>query len=248
MNLLTARNITKKYSSFTLDNVDLTIPNGKIIGLIGKNGAGKTTLLKAILNLIPIDQGKIAFFDKDYLADEIFWKQQTGVVLGGIEFYKEKQIKTIAEVSKRFYVHWQEETFQKYLQQFQLDPEKKIKELSAGMKVKFAIALALSHQAKLFIFDEPTSGLDPVSRDDLLEIFLQLVKDRNRGILFSTHITSDLEKCADEIVYLKDGQLVKAAEKNDFITAFQKLRKTDEDQPLTLEDIMVRMEGKHYDF
>lgn len=248
MNLLEVKELSKNYPTFTLKNVSFQVPEGKIIGLIGVNGAGKTTILKALLNLIPIDQGSVLMFEKIFLENELSCKQKTGVVLGGIDFYKEKKVKDITKVTKRFYADWDEAAYQNFLKLFSLDPNKKIKELSAGMRVKYLIALALSHQAKLFIFDEPTSGLDPVSRDELIEIFLQIVKNGDKSILFSTHITSDLEKCADSIIYIKEGELIKDAPKDVFIDDFQRLKRPDETGSLSLEDIMVRMEGKQYDF
>lgn len=248
MVLLEVKNITKAYPNFAIRGIDFSIPKGKIIGLIGKNGAGKSTTLKAILNLIPIDHGEVEMFGKNFLAEEIDCKQNLGVVLGSFDFYKEKKIKDITKVTKRFYPNWDETAYQKYSAEFSLDPEKKVKELSAGMQVKYSIVLALSHQAKLLIFDEPTSGLDPVSRDDLIMIFLQLVKNGERSILFSTHITSDLEKCADDILYIKEGKLIKAAPKAEFIRSYQYLKTAEETQELSLEEIMIRMEGKKYDF
>lgn len=248
MNLLEVTELTKNYPTFSLKNVSFQVPEGKIIGLIGVNGAGKTTILKALLNLIPVDHGKVMMFEKLFLENELSSKQKTGVVLGGIDFYKEKKIKDITTVTKRFYADWDETAYRRYLKLFSLDPNKKVKELSAGMKVKYLIALALSHQAKLFIFDEPTSGLDPVSRDDLIEIFQQIVKNGDKSILFSTHITSDLEKCADAIIYIKDGELIKDAPKKEFVDYFQYLKHPGETEALSLEDIMVRMEGKQYDF
>ena len=248
MNLMEVTELTKNYPTFSLKNVSFQVPKGKIIGLIGINGAGKTTILKALLNLIPIDHGKVTMLKNS------FWKMnwpassRLGVVLGGIDFYKDKKIKDITKVTKRFYEDWDEAAYQNFLTLFSLDPNKKVKELSAGMRVKYLIALALSHKAKLFIFDEPTSGLDPVSRDELIEIFLQIVKNGEKSILFSTHITSDLEKCADGIVYIQAGELVKAAPKQEFIDYFQKLKRPEETEALSLEDIMVRMERKHYDF
>ena len=169
------------------------------------------------------------------------------MVLGGIDFYSHKKLTHITAVTKRFYQEWDEDAYQKYLKMFSLDPEKRVKELSAGMQVKFMVALALSHNAKLLIFDEPTSGLDPVSRDDLLNLFRQLVKDGSRSILYSTHITSDLEKCADDITYIKDGKLLRSAEKSQFIESFQFLKELDEEGPLTLEEIMIRTERRTYD-
>lgn len=217
------------------------------MGLIGRNGAGKTTTLKSILNLVKPDNGTVTMFGRDFYANEESCKQQIGVVLGGIDFYSHKKLTHITAVTKRFYQEWDEDAYQKYLKMFSLDPEKRVKELSAGMQVKFMVALALSHNAKLLIFDEPTSGLDPVSRDDLLNLFRQLVKDGSRSILYSTHITSDLEKCADDITYIKDGKLLRSAEKSQFIESFQFLKELDEEGPLTLEEIMIRTERRTYD-
>ncbi|WP_086350869.1 ABC transporter ATP-binding protein [Candidatus Enterococcus clewellii] len=248
MVLLEVKDMAKAYPSFEIRDISFTIPAGKIIGLIGKNGAGKSTTLKAILNLIPMDRGQVMMFGKEFLKEEIFCKQNLGVVLGGFDFYKEKKLRDITKVTKRFYPNWDEEAYQQYLTTFSLDPDKKVKELSAGMQVKYSIALALSHQAKLLIFDEPTSGLDPVSRDELIAIFLQIVKNGERSILFSTHITSDLEKCADNVIYIKEGAIVGSATKQAFIQSFQYLKTPEDLDDLSLEEIMIRMEGKRYDF
>ncbi|MDL2235212.1 ABC transporter ATP-binding protein, partial [Christensenellaceae bacterium OttesenSCG-928-L17] len=213
---------------------------------IGKNGAGKTTTLKAMLNLVRPDSGTITMFGQEFIKNEEACKQELGVVLGEVDFYKQKKIADITAVTKRFYANWDERAYQTYLSAFELDSQKRVKELSSGMKVKYMIALALSHNAKLLILDEPTSGLDPVSRDDLLTLFQSLVKDGERSILFSTHITSDLEKCADDITYIKGGKLLKSAEKKEFIAAFQHLREPEETGALTLEEIMIRTERRQY--
>jgi len=245
--VLVVQNLSKRYPGFLLDNVSFHLKPGRIMGLIGRNGAGKTTTLKSILNLVKPDNGTVTMFGRDFYANEESCKQQIGVVLGGIDFYSHKKLTHITAVTKRFYQEWDEDAYQKYLKMFSLDPEKRVKELSAGMQVKFMVALALSHNAKLLIFDEPTSGLDPVSRDDLLNLFRQLVKDGSRSILYSTHITSDLEKCADDITYIKDGKLLRSAEKSQFIESFQFLKELDEEGPLTLEEIMIRTERRTYD-
>src|SRR5690606_9382998 len=216
MNVLAVEGLTKRYPNFVLENITFSIPKGRIMGLIGKNGAGKSTTLKAMLNLVRPDEGFIQMFGKDFKENEENCKQNIGVVLGGIDFYNHKKIAQITDSTKRFYKNWDEAAYQKYLQTFSLDPQKKVKELSTGMKVKYMIALALSHHAKFLILDEPTSGLDPVSRDDLLGLFRQLVRDGERSILFSTHITSDLENCADDITYIKGGKLLRSAEKKAF--------------------------------
>lgn len=247
MNALSVCSLTKKYPRFTLEDISFSLPQGRIMGLIGKNGAGKSTTLKSMLNLVCPDNGTIEMLGMNFLENEEYCKQRAGAVLGGIDFYNHKKLADITSVTKRFYPDWNEDAYQKYLDAFSLEPEKRVKELSSGMKVKYALALALAHNAHLLILDEPTSGLDPVSRDDLLELFRHLVKRGDRSILFSTHITSDLEKCADDITYIKDGKLLKSAEKTTFIESFQHLKAPGEAGELSLEEIMIRTEKRCYD-
>jgi len=247
MDLLNVRGLTKHYPGFTLEDITFSLPQGRIMGLIGINGAGKTTTLKSMLNMVQKDGGEIDMFGQSFLKNEISSKQNIGVVFGGVDFYGHKKINAITNVTKRFYKFWDEAAYQKYLKAFSLDPQKQINKLSSGMKVKYMLALALSHNAKLLILDEPTSGLDPVSRDDLLGLFRHLVKDGERSILFSTHITSDLEKCADDITYIKGGRLLKSAEKSTFMQSFQHLKQPGETAELTLEEIMIRSERSSYD-
>lgn len=246
MTVLKVQGLTKRYPGFLLDDVHFELGRGRIMGLIGKNGAGKSTTLKSMLNLVRPDEGTIEMLGKDFHVNEESVKQDIGVVLGEIDFYKHKKLSEITNVTKRFYRNWDEQAYQRYMKTFSLDPNKRAKELSTGMKVKYMIALALSHQAQLLILDEPTSGLDPVSRNDLLELFQQLVKSGERSILFSTHITSDLDKCADDITYIKDGKMLKSAEKTAFIRSFDHLKQPGE-QALTLEEIMIRTERSTYD-
>ena len=245
MRLLEVEGLTKKYPKFTLKNVSFSLEQGRIMGLIGKNGAGKSTTLKSMLNMVCPDKGTIKMLGHDFRQDEESCKQNIGVVLGSIQFYQDKKLQTITSVTKRFYQNWDDAAYLKYMSMFELDEQKQVKQLSEGMKVKYLIALALSHNAKLLIFDEPTSGLDPVAREDLLELFQQLVKDGNRSILFSTHITSDLDKCADDITYIKNGEIIASADKSSFIQTFQSLKASDEDS-LNLEEIMVRNERGTY--
>ena len=246
MNALTVEGLTKRYPTFTLDRVSFTLERGRIMGLIGKNGAGKSTTLKSILNLVSPDGGRIELLGMPFPARETDCKQKTGVVLGGIDFFQHKRLEAITAVTRRFYRAWDQASYERYLLEFELDAQKRVRELSAGMRVKYLIALALSHGAELFLFDEPTSGLDPVSRDELLELFRALVKDGSRSILFSTHITSDLEKCADDITYLKDGKVLASASKEVFLSSFPHLRAPSDTAPLTLEDIMVRTERREF--
>ena len=245
MRLLEVEGLTKKYPKFTLKNVSFSLEQGRIMGLIGKNGAGKSTTLKSMLNMVCPDKGTIKMLGHDFRQDEESCKQNIGVVLGSIQFYQDKKLQTITSVTKRFYQNWDDAAYLKYMSMFELDEQKQVKQLSEGMKVKYLIALALSHNAKLLIFDEPTSGLDPVAREDLLELFQQLVKDGKRSILFSTHITSDLDKCADDITYIKNGEIIASADKSSFIQTFQSLKASDEDS-LNLEEIMVRNERGTY--
>jgi len=245
MRLLEVEGLTKKYPKFALKNVSFSLDQGRIMGLIGKNGAGKSTTLKCMLNMVCPDKGTIKMLGHDFRQDEESCKQNIGVVLGSIQFYQDKKLQTITSVTKRFYQNWDDAAYLKYMSMFELDEQKQVKQLSEGMKVKYLIALALSHNAKLLIFDEPTSGLDPVAREDLLELFQQLVKDGNRSILFSTHITSDLDKCADDITYIKNGEIIASADKSSFIQTFQSLKASDEDS-LNLEEIMVRNERGTY--
>lgn len=245
MRLLEVEGLTKKYPKFTLKNVSFSLEQGRIMGLIGKNGAGKSTTLKSMLNMVCPDKGTIKMLGHDFRQDEESCKQNIGVVLGSIQFYQDKKLQTITGVTKRFYQNWDDTAYQKYMSMFELDEQKQVKQLSEGMKVKYLIALALSHDAKLLIFDEPTSGLDPVAREDLLELFQQLVKDGKRSILFSTHITSDLDKCADDITYIKNGEIIASSDKASFIHTFQSLKAPGEDS-LNLEEIMVRNERGTY--
>ena len=221
MQILSVQGLTKRYERFTLDGVSFSLEPGYIMGFIGRNGAGKTTTLKSMLNLVHPDGGSVSYFGRDYLQNEFWCKQRLGFMLGGVDYYPRERIRTIAEVTRRFYDEWDQKTFADYLDRFELDPAKRVSELSDGMKVKFSLALALSHNAELLILDEPTSGLDPVSRDDLVELFQSLIEDGKRSILFSTHITSDLEKCADYITYIRRGKIVASAEKDAFINAYR---------------------------
>ena len=222
MSVLDVRNLCKSYPGFSLSGVSFSLEEGKITGFIGRNGAGKSTTLGCILNFIHKDSGEITIFGKKLTDCESEIKQEVGFVSGAVNFYPKKKLKTIASVTKRFYSEWDDGAYEKYRKLFSLDENKTPSELSAGMKVKFSLALALSHGAKLLILDEPTSGLDPVSRQELLEIFLEL-KDKGITVLFSTHITSDLDFCADNIIYIKNGRINAESSIRDFVDAYRTL-------------------------
>ncbi len=212
---LIVNNLTKRYATFLLNGVSFTLQPNRICGFIGRNGAGKTTTLKCLLNLVHPDSGEVKFFGLDYAQAEREIKQRVGYASGGVNFYPRKKLKDIVNVTARFYDNWDAKRFAGLSQRFRLDENKRLMDLSEGMKVKFNLACALSHGAELLILDEPTSGLDPVSREELLEEFM-LLSQNGVSILFSTHIITDLEKCADDIVYLKNGNVVAASSVNDF--------------------------------
>lgn len=209
MNALEVKGLTKVYPDFTLDNVSFCVPQGHISGLIGRNGAGKSTTIKGILRLIAAE-GDVAVFGRDIMKDEMAVKQMIGYVGGGFRYYPMNTLAAIRKTYAPFYPAWDRGKYEKLLAQFGLSERKKVKELSEGMKVKFALALALSHGAKLLIMDEPTSGLDPLSREEFCDIVLQLVREEGVSVLFSTHITSDLMRIADDIVYISQGKILAA--------------------------------------
>jgi len=234
MSILSIKNLTKEYPGFILDNVSFDVAKGTIMGIIGRNGAGKSTTLKAILNMVNADSGSVSCFDMDMKENEREIKQRIGFTGGEVDYYKKKKIKDILTITKRFYMNWDDEICHRYMKMFSLDENKTPSELSSGMKVKLNLVMALSHGAELLILDEPTSGLDPVSRDELLEIFKYL-KKQGTTILFSTHITSDLEKCADDITYIRGGKIIYTGSISDFVG--------DGD---TLENVMIEQEREAF--
>lgn len=219
--ILSVRDLTKTYPRFTLDGVSFDLRGGAVTGFIGRNGAGKSTTLKCLLNLVHPEGGSISFFGMDFAAHEQDCKARLGFVPGAFGSYAQKKLSTVADVTRRFYPQWNEEMYRSCLSRFALDESKRVRELSAGMQVKFSLALALSHRAELLLLDEPTSGLDPVSRDELLDLFLELVREDGVSILFSTHITSDLDKCADDILYLKNGSLAGSGTLKSFLGQYR---------------------------
>lgn len=245
--VLRVQGITKHYPGFALEDVSFSLAPNRIMGLIGKNGAGKSTTLKANLNMVSPEKGRVTLFGSDFRQHEKACKQRIGVVFGGIDFYPLKKLSAITAVTRKFYTNWDETQYQTYLKRFALEEGKKFKELSNGMKVKYLLALALSHHAELLLLDEPTSGLDPVSREELLHIFRQIVQNEPCSILFSTHITSDLDRCADDITYIQNGRVLQSADKDTFLRCFDHLKTPEDTGPLTLEEIMLRTERSAWD-
>ena len=245
---LNLENVNKHYPSFSLKDVSFSINPGEIMGFIGRNGAGKTTTLKSIMNLIHFESGKISAFGKDMTEYELENKQRIGFALSEINYYPNKTIRQLMNVTKRFYKNFDENKFNQMCNLFNLNIDKKIEELSSGMKVKYSVAIALSHDAELLILDEPTSGLDPVSRDEILDIFREIVKNGDRAILFSTHITSDLDKCATNITYIHDGTIVYTGTKKDFVKKYlfvkdKTMNKEVLDKYIAYKELDDRIEG-----
>ena len=222
MNALEVKGLTKVYSEFTLDKIGFCVPQGHIVGLIGRNGAGKSTTIKGILRLIAAE-GAVSVFGKNMDEDEMAVKQMIGYV-GGFRYYPMNTLAAIRKAYAPFYPTWDQGKYERLLAQFDLSERKRVKELSEGMKVKFALALALSHGAKLLIMDEPTSGLDPLSREEFCDIVLQLVREDGVSVLFSTHITSDLMRIADDIVYISQGKILAACPLKELLNKYKLAR------------------------
>lgn len=209
-NAIEVRNLTKKYDGFTLNNVCFDIPEGSIVGFIGENGAGKSTTIKAILGLMPIEEGDIKVLGNPVHqgASGEKWREQISVVFDECNFPNELKLKNINVFMKDIYQTWDENLFMGYLKKFELPMNKKVRELSKGMKMKLAIAVAFSHNSRLLILDEATSGLDPIVRNEILDIFREYVVDESRTIFLSSHITSDIEKIADYILLIHQGKIM----------------------------------------
>ncbi len=218
--VLDIRNLRKEFKGFSLQDISFSLPRGYIMGFIGPNGAGKTTTLKLIMNMLRKDGGEITVFGLDHVKSEREVKQRIGFVHDQSVFYERLSIQQMTGLLRPFYQRWDEGKYQQYIRQFGLDQGKKIKDLSKGMKTKYSLALALSHGAELLIMDEPTSGLDPVFRRELLDILYEVIQREENSILFSSHITSDLDRMADYITFLNEGRLVFSEEKDSLLARF----------------------------
>lgn len=223
------KNIVKKYDDFTLDQISFNIPKGSIVGLIGENGAGKTTTIKAILNLIKLDSGEVEIFNQDYLRHEIDIKENIGVVLDNSFLPSYYTIPDIKKVMQVMHKNWNNQLFDKYIEEFKLPRKVKCKDYSKGMFIKLKIACALAYEPKLLILDEPTSGLDPIARSDMLDVFARYVQDTNNSILISSHITADLERIADRVLFLNNGKLILDKSRDELINDY-KIIKCQEDE------------------
>ena len=245
--MIEIKNLKKKYDNqFQLGEINLDIPSGCIVGLIGENGAGKTTLIKSMLNIIKIDSGDIRIFDKDIIKQEEEIKEDIGAVLDNMFFPEILTANDINSVMRDIYKNWDSDLFYRYLSDFNLPDNKKIKTLSKGMRKKLEIAVALAHHPKLLILDEPTSGLDPVIRNDILDIFLDFIQDENHSILLSTHITSDLEHVADKIIFIDKGKVVLNEDRDELLDNYGILKcDIDKFDDISKEDIIRYKKNKY---
>ena len=228
-NILEVKNLNKEYNSFKLKDINLSLPKGMIMGLIGENGAGKTTTIKSILNLTSIDSGEINIFGMDMKEEAKKIKEDIGVVLDDSFLSEHLTPKDINQIMKNIYSNWDEDLFLEYLKDFKLPLKQESKDFSSGMKVKLKIAIAISHYPKLLILDEPTSGLDPVARSEILDIFQDFIQDGESSILVSSHITSDLEHIADYITFINDGKILLSKTRDELLEQYGIVRCSKED-------------------
>ena len=219
-NALTVSGLTKKYKEFSLSDISFEVPRGTIVGLIGENGAGKSTTLNAILGVVHKDAGQISIMGNPIEELKPDMKEKIGVVFDGTNFSEELTPKKLNKVLKGIYASWDEDFFVSLLKKLSLPLQKKIKSFSKGMKAKLSIAVAFAHHPKLLILDEATSGLDPIVRDDILDMFLDFVQDEENSILVSSHITTDLEKVADYIVFIHEGRLIFSKPKDELLESY----------------------------
>ncbi len=248
MNILQVENLSKTYPTFKLDNVSFSLEKGYIMGFIGRNGAGKTTTLKSMLKFVHPESGNVSINGFDIEKDEFAVKNSIGFVSGLDGFYNSKKIKQVTDITKKFFSNWSDETYKNLLEKFNLDENKFIKNLSAGMKVKYQLAIAMSHDARLLILDEPTSGLDPVSRDELVILFQDYVADGEHSILFSTHVISDLEKCADYITYIKKGKILDSCDVVSFKEKYLLVNGKKEDLTDELKSKLIGLHEHNFGF
>lgn len=248
MNVIEIKNAVKSYDKFSLNIENLEIPKGYITGIIGRNGAGKTTLIKSILGITEHDSGEIKIFGKSMKGNERELKNKIGVMWGHSGFYAGVTLKRMTKMIKRFYSDWDETAYKNYIEKFELDESKKYKELSMGMCAKYSIAVALSHNAELIIMDEPSSGLDPIAREELMDIFSELIAEKEITIVISTHITSDLDRMADFIVMINDGKVLLNMPKDELIETHRIVKGNKEDLTDEVKKNLISYKISAYNF
>lgn len=238
-NILEINGLCKAYDDFALKDVSFALPKGFIMGFVGENGSGKTTTIRSILNMAKIDSGKISVFGLDSVTDSIAIKERLGVVFDSLYLAEHLNIKQIEQQLKPFYKDWSSEEFFRRIREFDLPDNRKTGDFSKGMKMKLMIAVALSHKAEFIILDEPTSGLDPVARDELLDILAEYIEDENRGVLFSTHITADVERIADYVTILHGGKVWYTGTKDELTESYAVIKGAEKDVSAALKEKLI---------
>jgi ABC-2 type transport system ATP-binding protein len=222
-NILEIKNLTKTYKGFTLDNINLTLSPGSILGIIGPNGAGKTTTLKILMGITRANSGTVSIFGMNHKNNSMPIKNKIGYVGEDQFFYENKTVSWTSQFVQKFYDHWDTNLFQSLLTDFEISRSKKIRELSKGMRVKLGMAIALSHNPDLLILDEPTAGLDPIIRRELLDILHDIPGDKNKSVIISSHITDDIARIADFVLFIVEGKIVLAEEKDELFSHWKRI-------------------------
>ena len=245
-NVIELKNVVKDYGDFKLDHISFAVPEGSVCGFIGQNGAGKTTTINLILDIINRDEGEINLFGKPVDKDHAYVREDVGVVFDEMGFHEFMTAKDINIMMKNIYKNWDEVAFFDYLKKFSLPSKKKCGAFSRGMRMKLQIAVAMSHKAKLLIMDEPTSGLDPIVRNEMIGIFRDFVVEEDHTILLSSHITGDLEKIADEVVFIDGGKIVLSGNKDEILEKHGILKCKKEEASKVSEALIVGVEEEAY--
>lgn len=246
--ILEISNLRKEYKDFTLNDINFQLERGYIMGFIGPNGAGKSTTIKLIMNLLHKNGGEVKIFGMDNIKNEKEIKDKIGFVYDENYYYEELSMEKMKKIIAPFYSKWDEDAFNEYMKEFDLDPKKKIKTLSKGMKMKFSLAIALSHNAELIIMDEPTSGLDPIFRHEILDILYSLIQDESKSVFFSTHITTDLEKIADYITFINKGNIVFSKSKEEILDTYGLVKGGLEVLNSSLKNEFIGIHENHFGF
>lgn len=245
-NVIELKNVVKDYGDFKLDHISFAVPEGSVCGFIGQNGAGKTTTINLILDIINRDEGEISLFGKPVDKDHAYVREDVGVVFDEMGFHEFMTAKDINIMMKNIYKNWDEVAFFDYLKKFSLPSKKKCGAFSRGMRMKLQISVAMSHKAKLLIMDEPTSGLDPIVRNEMIGIFRDFVVEEDHTILLSSHITGDLEKIADEVVFIDGGKIVFSGNKDEILEKHGILKCKKEEASKVSEALIVGVEKEAY--
>lgn len=248
-NAISVKNLTKKYEGFKLDNISFQVPMGTIVGFVGENGAGKSTTIRSILGLVPVEQGEIEILGHkvDGHEQNAVWREQVGVVFDECNLPVSLKAGDVRHIMKNIYRTWEDEIFTDYLMRFEVPLNKKIKDLSKGMKMKLSIAIALSHNSRLLILDEATSGLDPVIRREILDIFREFIEDEQHTVFLSSHITSDIEKIADYVMLIHKGKILFTESKDDLLYNYGIVRCSKEQAALIPESLVVGKEENAFE-